>query len=175
MIIYKDAVTGDELFSDTYPMKLIHDCIFEVQGKYTTEKTTVSDDMFGGNASAEGGDDTADGDITKSGIDIIIANRLVDVPFSKKQYQKYIKEYMKEICTRLEESNPDRVAQFKKQAAGAVKSILENWDKREYQFWVGESYNVDQGHVALMYYPEDGDGLSPILLFFKDGLKEEKV
>ena len=41
--------------------------------------------------------------------------------------------------------------------------------------FAGESYNVDNGHVALMYYPEDGDGLSPILLFFRDGLKEEKV
>ena len=57
----------------------------------------VSDDMFGGNASSEGGgDEGADGDISKSGIDVVIANRLVDVPFSKKQYQKYIKEFMKE-------------------------------------------------------------------------------
>lgn len=26
-------VAGDELFSDTYPMKLVDDCIYEVYGK----------------------------------------------------------------------------------------------------------------------------------------------
>ena len=26
-------IPGDELFSDTYPMKLVDDCIYEVYGK----------------------------------------------------------------------------------------------------------------------------------------------
>ena len=26
-------ISGDELFSDTYPMKLVDDCIYEVYGK----------------------------------------------------------------------------------------------------------------------------------------------
>ena len=26
-------VSGDELFSDTYPMKLVDDCLYEVYGK----------------------------------------------------------------------------------------------------------------------------------------------
>jgi len=33
MKIYKDVFSGDELFSDTYPMKLVDDCIYEVYGK----------------------------------------------------------------------------------------------------------------------------------------------
>ena len=27
------CVSGDELFSDTYPMKLVDDCLYEVYGK----------------------------------------------------------------------------------------------------------------------------------------------
>merc|ERR1712076_171237 len=33
MKIYKDVFSGDELFSDTYPMKLVDDCMYEVYGK----------------------------------------------------------------------------------------------------------------------------------------------
>jgi len=33
MHIYKDVFSGDELFSDTYPMKLVSECIYEVIGK----------------------------------------------------------------------------------------------------------------------------------------------
>ena len=28
-----DYIVGDELFSDTYPMKLVDDCVYEVYGK----------------------------------------------------------------------------------------------------------------------------------------------
>jgi len=33
MKIFKDVFSGDELFSDTYPIKLVEDCIYEVTGK----------------------------------------------------------------------------------------------------------------------------------------------
>merc|ERR1712032_1345032 len=36
MKIFKDAFSGDELFSDTYPIKLVEDCIYEVTGKHET-------------------------------------------------------------------------------------------------------------------------------------------
>merc|ERR1712127_889145 len=42
MKIYKDVFSGDELFSDTYPMKLVDDCIYEVYGKH--EVRALGDD-----------------------------------------------------------------------------------------------------------------------------------
>ena len=33
MKIFKDVFCGDELFSDTYKMKLVDDCMWEVYGK----------------------------------------------------------------------------------------------------------------------------------------------
>ena len=33
LFFYYLIISGDELFSDTYPMKLVDDCIYEVYGK----------------------------------------------------------------------------------------------------------------------------------------------
>jgi hypothetical protein len=33
MYLYSDRITGEELFSDAYPMKLIDDLYYEVEGK----------------------------------------------------------------------------------------------------------------------------------------------
>jgi len=55
MKIYKDIITGDEMFADTYKMKLIDDVIYEVYGKLITRQ---GDDIVlaGANASAEEAD-----------------------------------------------------------------------------------------------------------------------
>ena len=59
----------------------------------TTETTQVSDAMFGGNASAEATeeDESADGKVSQTGCNIVIANRLVETQFTKKDFQTYIK------------------------------------------------------------------------------------
>ncbi|PIK38056.1 translationally-controlled tumor protein [Apostichopus japonicus] len=55
MLIYKDMLTNEELFSDSYPMKLVDDLYYRVTGKLTSESTDVDESVYGGNASAEGG------------------------------------------------------------------------------------------------------------------------
>lgn len=57
----------------------------------TTEKTEVSDAMFGGNASAEGGAEEAAEDVSQSGCNIVLANRLQETGYSKKEFQIFIK------------------------------------------------------------------------------------
>ena len=42
-----------------------------------TETTKVDDSMFGGNASAEGGDEGGAEDASQSGIDVVLAHRQV--------------------------------------------------------------------------------------------------
>ena len=60
-----------------------------------TESTEVNEAMFGGNASAEGGEDeAAGGDISKSGCNIVLANRLQDAGLDKKGFQTYIKVFI---------------------------------------------------------------------------------
>lgn len=77
---------------------------------------------------------------------------------------------MKKIVTKLQESNPDRVAPFKAAAQPAIKKILETF--KDWDFYQGESQN-DEGMVALLNFREDG--VTPYMLFFRDGLLEEKV
>ena len=67
-------------------------CILQMR----VDTTTVSDEMIGGNKSAEGGDDDEGGDAASvSGVNIVLNHHLVEFPQEKKAYMKYIKEYMK--------------------------------------------------------------------------------
>lgn len=60
-----------------------------------TEKSEIDDSLIGGNKSAEAVcDEDFDPSVT-TGINVVLAHRLVETGFTKKQYQKHIKEYMK--------------------------------------------------------------------------------
>ncbi|KAI8492860.1 tRNA 2'-phosphotransferase [Branchiostoma belcheri] len=62
-----------------------------------------------------------------------------------------------------------RVAAFVASAQLAVKQILLSF--AYYQFFRGETDVDREGMVALLDYREDG--VTPYMVFFKDGLKEE--
>jgi len=169
MLLYSDIISGDELVSDAFPIKEVGDCLYEVDCKTITIKEGEVD--IGGNPSAEGGeeDDALDNE-AKTVNNVVHAFRLQETSFDKKSYMSYIKGYMKAVAKKLEEINPARVEAFKKDAAVAVKGILEKF--KDYEFYVGESMNPD-GMVALLNYREDG--ITPYFTFFKDGLKEQKL
>ncbi|KAM4796094.1 translationally-controlled tumor protein [Rhinophrynus dorsalis] len=170
MIIYKDILTGDEMFSDIY--KIIESCnglCYEVEGKMVSRSEGGIDDaLIGGNASAECPDEGTDV-TTITGVDIVLNHKLQETSFSKDSYKSYIKDYMKAIKAKLEEKHPDRVKPFMTGAAEKVKAILGNF--KNYQFFIGEGMNPD-GMVALLDFREDG--ITPYLTFFKDGLELEK-
>jgi len=171
MLLYKDAITGDEMFSDSYKIKLVDNCIYEVTGKYVTRKEGEVV-LPGANASQEEQDEGTD-ETSTSGIDVVLDNRLVEVNFlqDKKAYMGYIKDYMKALIKRMEDQKkkPEEVDQFKKDVQAAVKKLMERHG--EFQFFTGESMNASEGMVALVEYRDE----IPILSFFKHGLTEEKV
>ena len=111
-----------------------------------------------------------------SGVDIVIDNRLVEqVAVDKKSYKKYIKLYIAGLVKRVQAERPADVTTFKASAQKAVKKILDNFD--DWQFFHGESdFDFDaeekaDGMLALMGWRDEG----PYMLFFKDGLVEEKM
>jgi len=69
----------------------------------------------------------------------------------------------------LQENSPDRVQPFQIGMTKLAKEILTKFD--EYRFYLGENMNID-GMVVLQFYREDG--LTPVFVYFKDGLREEK-
>jgi len=171
MKIYKDVFSGDELFSDTYPMKLVDDCIYEVYGKHIT-RTEGDIQLEGSNASAEEADEGNDS-ATVSGVDLVLNHRLVETGFgSKKDYTVYLKDYMKKVVTYLEENGRnEEVAEFKKNINGVMKELLGKF--KDLQFFTGENMDAD-AMILIMDYKEYQGEERPCIMAFKHGLLEEK-
>ncbi|XP_023119966.1 translationally-controlled tumor protein homolog [Amphiprion ocellaris] len=170
MIIYKCIITGDEMFSDIYKITETHDGLFiEVEGKTITRTSDdIDDSLLGGNASAEEVQESNESS-SVSGVDIVLNHKLQETGFEKKSYTAYIKEYMKAVKAKLEETNPEKVDAFKANAPAGVKAIMGNF--KNFQFFTGESMNP-VGTVGLLDYRPDE--VTPYMIFFKDGLEIEK-
>jgi len=171
MRIYKDVFTGDEMFSDSYKMKLVDEVMYEVYGKLVTRKQGDIQ-IQGFNPSAEEATEGTD-EAVESGVDVVLNHRLCETYAfgDKKSYTAYLKDYMKKLVEKLQEKSPDQVDLFKTNMNKVMKDILGRF--KELQFFTGESMDVD-GMVALLEYRDiDGDSV-PVLMFFKHGLDEEK-
>uniref|UniRef100_A0A2K6GMM8 Translationally-controlled tumor protein n=1 Tax=Propithecus coquereli TaxID=379532 RepID=A0A2K6GMM8_PROCO len=159
MTIYWDLISHDEIL-----------CL-EVEWEMVSRTEGNTDDsLIGGNAPADG----PEGEGTKStvitGVDIVMNHHhLQETSFTKEAYKKYIKNYMKSIKGKLEEQRPERVKPFTTGAVEQIKHILANF--KNYQFFIGENMNPD-GMVALLDDREDG--VTPYMIFFKDGLEMER-
>ncbi|KAI8974115.1 translationally-controlled tumor protein [Pilobolus umbonatus] len=168
MLLYNDLLTGDELFSDAYPIKEVDDVAYEVDCAMVNVGGVNVD--IGANASAEGGDDEGVEDGVETVNNVIYSFRLAPTSFDKKSYMTYIKGYMKAIKAKIAETSPERVPIFEKKAATLIKGILGKF--KDYEFYTGESMNPD-GMVALLNYR--ADGVTPYFTFFKDGLSVQKL
>ncbi|XP_072465624.1 translationally-controlled tumor protein-like [Notamacropus eugenii] len=167
MIIYRDLISHDEMFSDIYKIREIANGLcLEVEGKMVSRtEGTIDDSLIGGNASAEGPEGEGTDATVITGVDIVINHHLQETSFTKESYKKY----MKSIKGRLEEHKPDRVKPFMTGAAEQIKHILANF--KNSQFFIGGNMNPD-GMVALLDFREDG--VTPCMIFFKGGLEMEK-
>jgi len=171
MLVYKDVISNDEMFTEAYDIKLVDDVLYKVAGNQKTEKFTVDESAIGGNKSAEGEDaDEGVEDQAVSGLDIVLNNRLKStLGMTKKDYKTYIKAYIKRVKEWLQENKPERVEDFEKNALKGVQAILKNYSK--YEFYTGESGNQDAMLILLDWGDDDN---TPTFTFFKDGLFEEK-
>lgn len=181
MKIFRDINTGDELFCDVYPYGETEDGFFyRVEGKMATDTTQVSDDMFGGNKSAEGGgDEDADDASSKSGINVVIRHNLVETGYEKKTFKVYIKDYMKHTLKKLKENEMDEanITAWKEAAMAAIaKFILPNFD--DFAFYIHESMDEHGLTVLLRWeHPKDKPEADeiPVLYFIKECVIGEKV
>ncbi|KAG2192962.1 hypothetical protein INT47_005688 [Mucor saturninus] len=168
MLLFRDILAGDELFSDAYPITEIDDVAYEVDCAMINVADGEVD--IGANPSAEGGDEEAAESTAQTVNNVVYSFRLSPTSFDKKSYMTYIKGYMKALKAKLNEKSPERVPIFEKNATTLIKKILGNF--KDYEFYVGESMDPD-GMVALLNYREDG--VTPYFTFFKDGLIQEKL
>uniref|UniRef100_A0A6I9S6L8 Translationally-controlled tumor protein homolog n=2 Tax=Elaeis guineensis var. tenera TaxID=51953 RepID=A0A6I9S6L8_ELAGV len=167
MLVYQDLLTGDELLSDSFPYKEIHNgMLWEVEGKWVIQGAVNVD--IGANPSAEGGeeDEGVDDQAVKV-VDIVDTFRLQEQPaFDKKQFVTFMKRYIKNLTPKLDAEKQEL---FKKHIEGATKFLLSKLS--DLQFFVGESMH-DDGCLVFAYY-KDG-ATDPTFLYFAYGLKEVK-
>ncbi|PBK69672.1 translationally controlled tumor-associated [Armillaria solidipes] len=168
MLLYEDIISGDEMFSDAFPLKLIDDIVFEVECQTITIKPGADVDI-GANPSAEEQDEGLEEGATQVN-NVVHSFRLQSTAFDKKSFLTYLKGYMKSVKAKLAETKPDRVEAFEKGAQTYAKKIVANF--KDFEFYTGENMNAD-GMVALLNYREDG--VTPYFTFWKDGLKEVKL
>ncbi|KAN0131323.1 Mss4-like protein [Lactarius tabidus] len=165
MLLYSDILSGDEIFSDAFPLKEVDDIVYEVDCQMITVKAGADVDI-GANPSAEEQDESLEDGATSVN-NVVHSFRLQPTTFEKKSYLAHLKGYMKAVKAKLPE---DRVESFEKGAQTYAKKIVTNF--KDYEFYTGESMDPD-GMVALLNYREDG--ITPYFTFWKDGLKKIKL
>ncbi|KAJ3521522.1 hypothetical protein NM688_g9006 [Phlebia brevispora] len=167
MLLYQDVISGDEMFSDAFPIKEVDNVVYEVDCAMITIREGDVD--IGANPSAEDQEEGLE-DGAQVVNNIVHSFRLQQTSFDKKSYLSYLKGYMKAVKVYLQDNSPDQVEAFEKSAQGFAKKIVGNF--KDYEFYVGENMNPD-GMVALLNYREDGT--TPYFTFWKHGLKEIKL
>ncbi|KAI2630494.1 Mss4-like protein [Xylaria nigripes] len=171
MIIYIDAVSDskDELLSDSYNLKEVDGVIYEADCAMI-EIGAVNVDT-GANASAEEADEGLDDSAQKVN-NIVHSFRLQPTSFDKASYGTYLKGYMKKVLAHLKAKGApeSEIETFKKGAAVFSKKVLSKFD--DWEFYTGESSDVD-GMVVLLNYRDDG--VTPFVAVWKHGLNEMKV
>jgi len=166
MIIYKDILTGDELFSDSYAMTEVEDGFFyEVEGKWVVVGETEVD--IGANPSAEGGEDEGVDPSQRRVVDLVDANRLQEQPaYDKKTFMAYVKPWLAKVLEKLPDEKKD---EFKAKSQPAIKFLLSKI--KDLQFFTGESMDVE-ATMAYAYYKEGAE--NPTFLFPVYALQEMK-
>merc|ERR1711909_75265 len=113
--LYRDILTGDEMFVDTSKHEIISDAFYMVVGKHIT-MSEGNIELAGSNPSAEEAAEGCDENV-QSGIDVVLHQRLQETQFGTK------KEYMKNLTKKLnEEGKIDSVAKLKASKVHLLKS-----------------------------------------------------
>eukprot|EP00736_Rhodelphis_marinus_P010939 Rmarinus@m.4905 len=170
MLIFKDVFTGDEMLSDSYPIKfLFDDCVMEVSTRIVSVSNAIDDSLIGGNASAEGGDDGAADEEAKVN-DVISSFHLQETAMDKKGFKSWLKDYMKKVLGKVPAEEADK---FKKGAQAFASDVIKNFD--DYQFYTGESLDPEAS-IVLAKFADDADYAKdgPKLYYIKHGYEEEK-
>ena len=158
--------------SDSYKQELIYnDACLEVKCKYITVGGAEDIDIGAGNAFGGGEEEAGGGDDGgETAINVVAAHKLQEASLSKKDCMTMLKAYLKRVVEHLKEKGKDdRIPEFKKGATEMIKMIMEKFD--EMQIFTGENYDTEAG--LAFSYTKDGEE-EPVMLYFVDGMKEEK-
>lgn len=183
MILYKDLMTGDEMFTDAFPMHYEgeDDFLVCVEGKLVSRKKgeSISADLIGGNPSQEEQEEECCDDTeTVSGIDVVLDNQLEDVQASlfpsKGSLVSYLKKFVKKVVDGLtEEGDAEKCDCFKKAMSAHIKQFVGKYSD-DVSVYVREGFDVGAYKQAPMIGVWSEDGRTIKLYAMKHCLIEEK-
>lgn len=135
MLVFQDVFTNDEVMSDIFPFELAYnDVIMKVKSQYKKKEDVGNVDIgcgnaFGGGEEEQGGD----GDVAaEKVIDVVYNANLAETSFSKGDFMAYIKSFLKNLKTYLEENGKkDRVEGFQKGAQEFIKFVVSKFEEFE--------------------------------------------
>jgi len=164
MRVFKDLISGDEFFSDSFPHTVsMNDACIETMAKYVTKGAETV--MLATDEEEEETEGVTVIDIQdKFGLNEIQG-------WSKTEFMQWARGYLGKTTAALTEAGKaERIPGFKKGATELVKLIASKWS--EMQLFCGEKMDYE-GALCFAYQKEQEDE-GPTFLFFKDGLKEMK-
>ncbi|KAE8143421.1 Translationally-controlled tumor protein [Aspergillus pseudotamarii] len=140
MSLFIDVISNDEMFSDSFPIKVVDDIVYEVN----CVLIQVTGDTEIGTEQEEALEDNI-----RIVNNLVHTFRLQPTTFDKKSYLMHLKR-----STRLNKASPSM-----------RKKIVANF--RTFEFYTGMNMN-GEAMVALLNYRSDG--VTPFFTFWKDGL-----
>lgn len=178
MIIFRDRVTGEEVLCDAYKMgSEDEDFVITCKGKQVTQKLSsgINDSLIGGNPSQEQEAEAAADDAVQSGIDFVMAQKLVDQSgffTSKKLVQSYLKKWVKNVAETLKDDE-NCCTKFKKECGTKLKAFLDKWDE-DCTVYTGQKFDPEECKSSIFIAKWDDDGMGITAYAVKAGLIEEK-
>ena len=179
MKVYIDVFTNDEIISDSYKQTSPYndasfsDVAFEVESR----KVSKGGEDFGISANVDEDAENSTGDSSgdvETVIDIVDGFSLQEQSITKKEFLAYIKLYIKNVCTHLEEKNPSRLEPFKQGISPLIQKIVGEFD--DCTIYVGanasDQFAANKAHPIVAHYV--GEEVTPRFIFFKDAMREEK-
>jgi len=182
MIIYKDLIFENELFTDAYRPKLMDDgsnCFTWTSKQITRKEGGIDDSLIGGNASAEEAAEDTEVAV-KSGFDFELDQQLEKQEWgSKKDFQNWFKVYAKRVVAKLEATDAAKVGDAKTSAKKFHDKVLEFFkEKKDLDFYSGPAHDDEElgliiGNIIVLLWNDDG--MSGTAFCWSGGLKQEKV
>ncbi|KAG2377394.1 hypothetical protein C9374_009305 [Naegleria lovaniensis] len=171
MKVYTDIFTRDELFSDSFPMKVEYEgFIYNVSSKFMVkdedEDILYDPDQF---------EKLENKPENTTKVDQIVDSfHLVEMTGIEKvkQLVDTVGPYLSTLRAKIEKESTEKLAKFNEQ----VKKFLADQvgkDIKNYKFYQGESNDMDKS--MLIFQKFNDDGKTSQLFFFVDGLKEVKM
>lgn len=159
------------MFSDAFVIKKVNDYIWEVEGKFIKVKEGVDDALIGANPSATEGEEAFDDDV-KTVINIVYSHQLESMDVGTlKDYQFYLKDYLKKVNERIDKKCPDKKAEFQKAIMDYFKTSVFGKFKCWEFYRTPNGFPPDQYYIPCNYREEDD---TPYFVFITEGLDEEK-